>query len=242
MYRTGLMPPRLAMPGVIGGSADLPLVDRGPVRRRRTGPACTPSSRSPGCLRGGVRDLPDRQGLQAVADPRPTVGHAQSGRLGSPAPWRPGRARLRRRDSATARSRTIRSMEGRETAVSLAGGRIAIGAASLLAPGLVGGSRMTGRDGSEGATRLFRQHGWCARPRPGSRAPDPRAASAAAPARGWLEASAVVGTESTRPRAPSRATTFVRACLQAQLAWRPRARCSAPGWRAGPTWRRSSTT
>jgi len=45
-------------------------------------------------------------------------------------------------------------MEGRDLAVSLAGGRIAIGVVSLLAPDFVART-MTGRDGSEGATRLF---------------------------------------------------------------------------------------
>jgi hypothetical protein len=45
-------------------------------------------------------------------------------------------------------------MEGRNLAISLAGGRIAIGVVSLLAPGFVGRT-MTGRDGSEGGTRLF---------------------------------------------------------------------------------------
>jgi hypothetical protein len=80
-------------------------------------------------------------------------------------------------------------MEGRDLAVSLAGGRIAIGVVSLLAPGFVGGT-MTGRDGSEGGTRLF------------ARMVGARdlglglglliALNRGAPVRGWLEASAVV--------------------------------------------------
>jgi hypothetical protein len=80
-------------------------------------------------------------------------------------------------------------MEGRDVAVSLAAGRIAIGLVSLLAPGFVGRT-MTGRDGSEGGTRLF------------ARMVGARdlglglgllvALNRGAPARGWLEASAVV--------------------------------------------------
>jgi hypothetical protein len=80
-------------------------------------------------------------------------------------------------------------MEGRDLAVGLAGGRIAIGVGSLLAPGLVGRT-MTGRDGSEGGTRLF------------ARMVGARdlglglgllvALDRGAPVRGWLEASAVV--------------------------------------------------
>jgi hypothetical protein len=80
-------------------------------------------------------------------------------------------------------------MQGREMAVTLARGRIAIGAVSLLAPELVGRT-MTGRDGSEGATRLF------------ARMVGARdlglglgllvALDRGAPVRGWLEASAVV--------------------------------------------------
>ena len=78
-------------------------------------------------------------------------------------------------------------MEGRNVAVGLAGGRIAIGLVSLVAPGLVGRT-MTG--GSGGATSLFvrmvgvRDLGLglgvlCALDR-------------GAPVRGWLEASALV--------------------------------------------------
>jgi hypothetical protein len=80
-------------------------------------------------------------------------------------------------------------MHGRDLAVTLAGGRIAIGVVSLLAPGLVGRT-MTGRYGSEGGTRLF------------ARMVGARdlglglglliALNRGAPARGWLEASAVV--------------------------------------------------
>lgn len=80
-------------------------------------------------------------------------------------------------------------MEGRDLAVSLAGARLAIGVASLLAPGLVGRT-MTRRDGSEGGTRLF------------ARMVGARdlglglgvlvALDRGAPVRGWLEASAVV--------------------------------------------------
>jgi hypothetical protein len=80
-------------------------------------------------------------------------------------------------------------MEGRDLAVSLARGRIAIGVVSLLAPRFVGRT-MTGRDGSEGGTRLF------------ARMVGARdlglglgllvALDRGAPVRGWLEASAVV--------------------------------------------------
>jgi hypothetical protein len=80
-------------------------------------------------------------------------------------------------------------MEGRDLAVSLARGRIAIGAVSALAPGFVGRT-MTGYDGSEGGTRLF------------ARMVGARdlglglgvlvALDRGAPVRGWLEASAVV--------------------------------------------------
>jgi hypothetical protein len=80
-------------------------------------------------------------------------------------------------------------MEERDLAVSLAGGRIAIGVVSLLAPGVVGRT-MTGRDGSTGATRLF------------ARMVGARdlglglglliAMNRGAPVRGWLEASVVV--------------------------------------------------
>jgi hypothetical protein len=80
-------------------------------------------------------------------------------------------------------------MEGRDLAVGLAGGRVAIGVVSLLAPGFVART-MTGRHGSEGGTRLF------------ARMVGARdlglglglliALNRGAPVRGWLEASAVV--------------------------------------------------
>jgi hypothetical protein len=80
-------------------------------------------------------------------------------------------------------------MEGRDLAISLASGRIAIGVASLLAPGVVART-MTRRDGSQGGTRLF------------ARMVGARdlglglgllvALNRGAPVRGWLEASAVV--------------------------------------------------
>ena len=80
-------------------------------------------------------------------------------------------------------------MERRDLAVGLAGGRVAIGVVSLLAPGFVG-RMMTGRGGSEGGTRLF------------ARMVGARdlglglglliALNRGAPVRGWLEASAVV--------------------------------------------------
>lgn len=74
-------------------------------------------------------------------------------------------------------------------AVSLARGRIAIGAVSILAPEFIGRT-MTGRDGSDGGTRLF------------ARMVGARdlglglgvltAVNRGDPVRGWLEASAVV--------------------------------------------------
>jgi hypothetical protein len=80
-------------------------------------------------------------------------------------------------------------MEGRDLAVGLAGGRVAIGVVSLVAPGFVGRT-MTGRAESEGGTRLF------------ARMVGARdlglglglliALNRGAPVRGWLEASAVV--------------------------------------------------
>jgi hypothetical protein len=80
-------------------------------------------------------------------------------------------------------------MERRDLAVSLARGRIAIGAVSLLAPGLVGRT-ITGRGGSEGGTRLFlRMVG--ARDL-GLGLGVLVALDRSAPVRGWLEASAVV--------------------------------------------------
>jgi hypothetical protein len=80
-------------------------------------------------------------------------------------------------------------MERRDLAVSVARGRVAIGVASLLAPGLVG-SIISGRDGSEGGTRLFvRMVG--ARDL-GLGLGVLVALDRSAPVRGWLEASAVV--------------------------------------------------
>jgi hypothetical protein len=80
-------------------------------------------------------------------------------------------------------------MEARDLAVSLAGGRIAIGVISLLAPGPVGRT-MAGPEGATGGTRLF------------ARMVGARdlglglgvllALERGAPVRGWLEASAVV--------------------------------------------------
>jgi hypothetical protein len=86
-------------------------------------------------------------------------------------------------------SRTIRSMEARQLAVTLARARIAIGVVSLLAPELVGRA-MTGRNGSEDATGLFARM-------VGARdfglgLGMLRALNRGAPLRGWLEASAVV--------------------------------------------------
>ena len=80
-------------------------------------------------------------------------------------------------------------MDGRDVAVSLAAGRIAIGVVSLLAPRLVGRT-MTGREGPAGGTSLF------------ARMVGARdfglglgvliALNRGAPARGWLETSALV--------------------------------------------------
>jgi hypothetical protein len=80
-------------------------------------------------------------------------------------------------------------MQRRDLAVSLARGRIAIGVVSLLAPGVVGRT-ITGRDASEGGTRLFvRMVG--ARDL-GLGLGVLVALDRSAPVRGWLEASAVV--------------------------------------------------
>jgi hypothetical protein len=80
-------------------------------------------------------------------------------------------------------------MEARDVAVGLAGGRIAIGVVSLLAPGLVGRA-MVGREGDSGGLRLL------------LRVVGARdlalgvgvlaALDRDAPVRGWLRASAVV--------------------------------------------------
>jgi hypothetical protein len=78
-------------------------------------------------------------------------------------------------------------MDGRSVAVGLAGGRMAIGVAALVAPGLVGRT-MTGRSG--GATSLFvRMVG--ARDL-GLGLGVLVALDRGAPVRGWLEASALV--------------------------------------------------
>jgi hypothetical protein len=80
-------------------------------------------------------------------------------------------------------------VDRRDLAVSLARGRIAIGVVSLLAPGFVGRT-ITGRNGSEGGTRLFlRMVG--ARDL-GLGLGVLVALDRSAPVRGWLEASAVV--------------------------------------------------
>jgi len=80
-------------------------------------------------------------------------------------------------------------MEERDLAVALARGRIAFGAVSLLAPGLLARA-MTGADESEGGTRLFvRMIG--ARDL-GVGLGLQVALDRDAPTRGWLEASAVI--------------------------------------------------
>jgi hypothetical protein len=81
------------------------------------------------------------------------------------------------------------AMERRNVAIGLARGRIAIGVASLLAPGLVART-MTGRDASGGGTSLFASM-------VGARDFGLglgllRALDRSAPVRGWLEASALV--------------------------------------------------
>jgi hypothetical protein len=80
-------------------------------------------------------------------------------------------------------------MERRNLGVLLAGGRIAIGVVSLLAPGLVART-MTGRSGSEGGASLFASM-------VGARDLGLglgllSALGRGAPVRGWLEASALV--------------------------------------------------
>jgi hypothetical protein len=80
-------------------------------------------------------------------------------------------------------------MEARDLAVSLAGGRVALGVMSLLGPGLVGRT-MTGPEGSTGGMRLLvRMVG--ARDL-GLGLGVLLALDRGAPVRGWLEASAVV--------------------------------------------------
>jgi hypothetical protein len=80
-------------------------------------------------------------------------------------------------------------MEGRNVAVVLARGRIAIGVVSLLAPGLVTRT-MTGRDRSGGGTSLF--VGMVGARDFGLGLGMLSALDRGAPARGWLEASALV--------------------------------------------------
>ena len=122
-------------------------------------------------------------------------------------------------------------MEGRDLAISLAGGRVAIGVVLLLAPGFVGRT-MTGRGGSDGGTRLF------------ARMVGARdlglglgllvALNRGAPVRGWLEASAVVdGIDAT---ACLLARDHIRtSVLPGAFAWRAPERCSAPGWHGSST-------
>jgi hypothetical protein len=79
-------------------------------------------------------------------------------------------------------------MEGRDVAVSLAAGRVAIGVVSLLAPRLVGRT-MTGHEGSGGTSLFARMVG--ARDF-GLGLGVLIALNRGAPIRGWLEASALV--------------------------------------------------
>jgi uncharacterized membrane protein YeaQ/YmgE (transglycosylase-associated protein family) len=80
-------------------------------------------------------------------------------------------------------------MKGRNVAVGLALGRIAIGVVSLLAPGLVART-MTGRDRSGGGTSLFA--GMVGARDFGLGLGTLKALDRGAPVRGWLEASALV--------------------------------------------------
>jgi hypothetical protein len=80
-------------------------------------------------------------------------------------------------------------MEERNLADVLARGRIAIGAVSLLAPGLVART-MTGRGGSRGGTSLF--VGMVGARDVALGCGLLRALDSGAPVRGWLEASALV--------------------------------------------------
>jgi hypothetical protein len=108
----------------------------------------------------------------------------------------------------------FRAMEPRDLAVSVASGRLAIGVASLLAPGLVArtmtGSERTGAGGTSPFARMVR-------------APDLGfglgaliALDRGAPARGWLEASAPVdGVEAVVGLAPTGA--LLSAWLAGQL-------------------------
>jgi hypothetical protein len=81
------------------------------------------------------------------------------------------------------------AMERRNVAVVLAGGRIAIGVASLLAPGLVART-MTGHSGSAGGASLFA--GMVGARDLGLGLGLLIALGRGAPVRGWLEASALV--------------------------------------------------
>ncbi len=80
-------------------------------------------------------------------------------------------------------------MEGRNIAVVLARGRLAIGAVSLLAPRAVAGT-ITGRSASGGGTSLFA--GMVGARDLGLGVGVLRALHRAGPVRGWLEASAPV--------------------------------------------------
>jgi hypothetical protein len=80
-------------------------------------------------------------------------------------------------------------VEARFVAVGLAQGRIAIGGASLLAPGWIAGT-MTGRRGSAAATSLFAR--MVGARDIGLGVGTLIALGRGAPARGWLEVSALV--------------------------------------------------
>jgi hypothetical protein len=105
-------------------------------------------------------------------------------------------------------------MEGRNLAVGLARGRIAIGVVSLLAPGVVART-MTGRDGSGGGTSLFA--GMVGARDLGLGVGMLIALDSGGPVRGWLEASALVdGID-------------VAACVLAREHIRPRVRPGVVG-------------
>ena len=72
MYRTGLMPPRLAMLGVVGGPLIFASSIAGAVRGLPAGRPARPLRDPRGGLRTVICDLPDRQGVQTVAHPSPT--------------------------------------------------------------------------------------------------------------------------------------------------------------------------
>ena len=123
-------------------------------------------------------------------------------------------------------------MEARDLAVGLAGGRIAIGVVSLLAPGLVGRAMM-GPEGDLGRDAPLPPRDRGPRPRPRdrrARCPGPRRT------RARLAASVGRGGRSRRGRHPcSPATTFARPCFQRPPARRPQERCSAAGWQGSST-------